>query len=129
MLKSVPEYDPLRPGAGFVQPDGAQVGLEDFSLDGEVVTDEMFQQQCEAEHQRVLLIESRRLELEHVRESAKKEAAEKFATKTETSPKPRKVKGTPAFGATTKKIDFDDDDARSGADDKKSGAKGLHWHQ
>ena len=117
-----PEYDPHRPGAGFVQPEGSQMGLEDFSLDGDVVSHETFEQQCEAEHQRVLLIESRKLKLAHVRESAKKEAAEKFETEKD-NPKPRKVKGTPSFGTTAKKIDWDDDD-RSEAGDKKSDAKG-----
>ena len=97
---AVPKYNPNQPGLGFEQPDGAEFGLEDFSMDGEAMTDEMFQQQCEAKRQRVLLIESRKLTLEQVRESARKEAPEKHAIKLKDSPKPPKVKGTPTFGST-----------------------------
>ena len=123
--KAAPGYDPNQPDAGFERPAGAQVGLEDYLLEGEEVTDEMFKQQCEAEHQCVFLIESRKLEMEHVRESARKEAAEKYAAKSaNASPKPRKAKSIPASGSTTKKIDFVDDKAHSEADDDKSDAKG-----
>ena len=58
------EYDPNQPGLGFVQPAGANLGLEDLSMGDEAMTDEMFEQQCIDERERVLKSETRKLTLE-----------------------------------------------------------------
>ena len=100
-------------GLGFVQPAGADIGLEDFSMGDEAMTDEMFQQQCRDEREQVLLSETRKLTLEEVRESARKEAAERHALKLKDSLGLSKSKSTRTFGSTKKKIDYDVDD-RSG---------------